>query len=56
MHAILFSYLVSRGQTLYSCRALSIRDYKRPHEKGLEQFTVCIGTDTFDVSIQSKAR
>jgi len=48
--------LVSRGQTLYSRRALSIRNYKRPREKGLKQFTVCAGTDTFDVSIRSKAK
>jgi len=48
--------LVSRGQTHFSRRALSIRNYKRPREKGLEQFTVCAGTDTFDVSIRSKAK
>ena len=29
--------LVSHGQILYSCRALSIRDDKNPCEKALEQ-------------------
>ena len=48
--------LVSRGQTLYSRRALSIRDDKRPREKGLEQFTVSTGTDASEVSIGSQGQ
>ena len=36
--------LVLHGQTLYSGRALSSRDEKRPQEKGLEQFTGSTGT------------
>ena len=36
----------ARGQTLYLCKVLSIRDDKRPREKGLEQFTASTGTAT----------
>ena len=38
--------IVSRGQTLYSRRALSIIDDKRPRYNALEQFTGSSGTAT----------
>ena len=43
---VLGSVVLGFGQTLFSRRALSIRDDKRLREKGLKQFTASTGRAT----------